>query len=224
MVMFYPDFSQMCFRFVCTTSSSDITHTTKLSSYLNPRRPNDLLPTTKIWEAVRATSAASTFFDPITLGPFGELFTDGATGANNPVRELWTEAGDVWHHIGSLNTSVKCIVSVGTGQSGVPEFGDSLVDVAKALKQLAVETERTAEKFSQEHSDLVSEGRYFRLNAGRALQGIGLEEAAKVPEIAGATRAYLSSEAVADLIQRCANSLRERGKLFPVSNIHPITC
>jgi hypothetical protein len=173
---------------------------------------------------VRATSAASTFFVPITLGPFGELFTDGATGANNPVRELWTEAGDVWHNLGPQNNSLKCIVSVGTGQSSVPEFGDSLVDVAKALKQLAVETERTADKFSQEHSDLVSESRYFRLNVGRALQVIGLEAASKVPEIAGATRAYLSSEAVADLVQSCANSLRQRYKFFQVSNIHPITC
>ncbi|SPO01972.1 uncharacterized protein DNG_04645 [Cephalotrichum gorgonifer] len=197
--------------FVCTAASSDMTHTTKLTSYYNPRRSNDLLSTTKIWEAVRATSAASTFFDPIKLGPYGECFTDGATGANNPVRELWTEAGDVWHHLGPLGSSLKCIVSIGTGQSsGVPEFGESLVDVVKALKQLAVETERTAEKFAQEHSHLVEEGRYFRLSVGKGLQGIGLEEASKVPEITAVTRSYLSSEAVADLVGRCANSLRER--------------
>ena len=29
------------------------------------------------WEAVRATSAASTFFPPITLGRHGEVFIDG---------------------------------------------------------------------------------------------------------------------------------------------------
>ncbi|KAH8701243.1 hypothetical protein GQ44DRAFT_832012 [Phaeosphaeriaceae sp. PMI808] len=34
-----------------------------------------------IWEACRATSAATSFFDPIAVGRFGEEFVDGATGA-----------------------------------------------------------------------------------------------------------------------------------------------
>ncbi|KAF2184976.1 FabD/lysophospholipase-like protein [Zopfia rhizophila CBS 207.26] len=36
-------------------------------------------------EAGRATSAASSFFNPITLGDFEETFVNGAIGANNPV-------------------------------------------------------------------------------------------------------------------------------------------
>ena len=47
---------------------------------------------TRIWEAARATSAASSFFDPIKIGQFGEEFVDGAVGANNPVAQLWNEA------------------------------------------------------------------------------------------------------------------------------------
>jgi patatin-like phospholipase/acyl hydrolase len=46
-----------------------------------PRQCNDM-------EACRATSAATSFFDPIAVGRFGEEFVDGATGANNPVREV----------------------------------------------------------------------------------------------------------------------------------------
>lgn len=52
----------------------------------------DLLETTKIWEAARATSAAPSFFDPIKIGGFGEAFGDEGTGANNPVRILWNQA------------------------------------------------------------------------------------------------------------------------------------
>ena len=40
------------------------------------------------WEACRATSAASSFFDPIAIGRYKEEFGDGATGANNPVLEV----------------------------------------------------------------------------------------------------------------------------------------
>jgi len=48
-----------------------------------------MLNKVKIWEAARATSAATSFFNPITIGT--ESFVDGATGANNPINELWTE-------------------------------------------------------------------------------------------------------------------------------------
>lgn len=46
----------------------------------------------KIWEAARATSAASTFFEPISIGDHGERFTDGALIHNNPVFQVYKEA------------------------------------------------------------------------------------------------------------------------------------
>jgi predicted acylesterase/phospholipase RssA len=55
-----------------------------------------MLNITKIWEAARATSAATTFFKPITIGD--ETFIDGATGANNPVRYMLAEARDVFNN------------------------------------------------------------------------------------------------------------------------------
>jgi predicted acylesterase/phospholipase RssA len=63
-----------------------------LTSYKSPRGRNDLFNSVKIWEAYRATSAASSFFDPIAIGRFQEEFVDGATGSNNPVGEVWNEA------------------------------------------------------------------------------------------------------------------------------------
>ena len=78
-------------RFVCATSS-ETGDTVRLSSYRSPRGRERLLCLTKIWEAGQATSAASSFFDPITIGDFGETFVDGTTGANNPVYEVWNEA------------------------------------------------------------------------------------------------------------------------------------
>ncbi|KAK7397528.1 hypothetical protein QQX98_013107 [Neonectria punicea] len=66
-----------------------------LTSY-RPRGLVHLYDSTKIWQACRATSAATTSFDPIAIGPFQEQFVDGALGANNPVYTLWNQAQDIW--------------------------------------------------------------------------------------------------------------------------------
>jgi predicted acylesterase/phospholipase RssA len=78
-------------RFVCATSK-ETSETVCLTSYQSPGGRSDLLRTVKIWEACRATSAASSFFDAITVGRFGEGFLDGATGANNPAWEVRNQA------------------------------------------------------------------------------------------------------------------------------------
>lgn len=72
------------FRFVCATSKQT-SETVCLTSYQSVRGRRDLLNSVKIWEAYRAISAASSFFDAIAVGRYGEEFVDGATGANNPV-------------------------------------------------------------------------------------------------------------------------------------------
>jgi hypothetical protein len=64
-----------------------------------------------IWEACRATSAASSFFDPIAIGRYKEEFIDGATGANNPIREVWDQAWLEWGPE-ALEGKIKCLISV----------------------------------------------------------------------------------------------------------------
>ena len=132
-------------RFVCATSAHVSQHTVKLTSYYNPWRSIDLVEATKIWEAGRATSAASTFFEPIMIGPYREVFVDGGTGANNPIRELWTEANDMWIRTDesdtrqeelSLDGIIQCLVSIGTGLRASRAFGNNLVQLADSLKIL----------------------------------------------------------------------------------------
>ena len=69
------DSPNACKVFVCATSeqTSDTVH---LTSYRNPRGRDHLYRSTKIWEACRATSAATSFFEPITIGYFKESFVD----------------------------------------------------------------------------------------------------------------------------------------------------
>jgi hypothetical protein len=170
----------------------------------------------QIWEAGRATSAASTFFDPIKIGPNLEEFVDGATGCNNPVRELWTEAMDMWPQE-TLESNVKCLVSIGTGQPSLKPFGENIIDIGKTLLDLATDTERTAELFLREHRGLALRKCYFRFNVERGLEAVGLEDFQQKNVIAAATRKYITSQAIFEHIQLCAENLstRECAPLFP---------
>lgn len=131
---------------------------------------SDLLETTKIWEAARATSAAPSFFDPIKICRFREEFGDGGTGANNPVRILWNQAQYCLNQGGLVERNLGCFVSIGTGIPSLEPFGDQLMKVAKTLQNIATETERTAKLFREEHAELAKQNRYFRFNVSRGLE------------------------------------------------------
>lgn len=175
-----------------------------MTSYRRPSRGSDLLATTKIWEACRATSAASSFFNPITIGPYKERFIDGATGANNPVRVLWNEAQALWgSESNPLDHDIRCLVSIGTGKPSLEPFGRSLTKIAQTLCKMATETEKTARDFREEKESMHKSGRYFRLNVLQGLEKIGLEEADKIDHIVAATRNYVESPDVSLQLQQC---------------------
>ena len=165
---------------------------------------------TRIWEAARATSAASSFFDPIKIGPYNEEFIDGATGANNPIQEVWNEAKYVWGGDKPLESSIQCLVSIGTGVPSLNSFGSNLKEIAGALVQIATETEKTAEIFHRGHSELDDDDRYFRFNVLRGLEGIGLENASQKHVIMAATSRYIESEAIIKHMKLCGKSLLAR--------------
>jgi len=168
------------------------------------------LNTITIWEAARATSAASTFFEPIKVGADGEEFIDGATGANNPIDQVVAEARDIWTPKTSLEPKLHCIVSIGTGVPEVNAFGTTLRQVGETLKTMATETEKTAEKFRRDNPQLHEQCRYFRFNVLRGLEKVGLEEAGKRAIIVAATRRYIALEGTREDMETCATTLRER--------------
>jgi hypothetical protein len=189
-------------RFVCATSK-ETAETVCLTSY-KPRRGNkDLWNSMTIWEACRATSAASSFFDPIAIGRYKEEFIDGATGANNPIREVWDQAWLEWGPE-ALEGKIKCLISVGTGIPSLKPFKDDVFNIGDTLVAIATETEQTAERFRRERPSLDQVGRYYRFNVIRGLEDIGLEESKKIKEIAAATRRYVSSQDVLKNMYACA--------------------
>lgn len=65
-----------------------------IRSYNNSRAWDEVSSRCRIWEAARATSAASTFFDPITIGNI--RYVDGALQDNNPIFKADEESRGTW--------------------------------------------------------------------------------------------------------------------------------
>ncbi|KAI9823351.1 MAG: hypothetical protein M1819_001359 [Sarea resinae] len=197
-----------CKVFVCATSKQT-SETVCLTSYRSPRGNSDLLNSVKIWEACRATSAASSFFDPVAIGRYEEEFVVGTAGANNPVWEVWNQAKLMWGPQ-PLEGRIKCLVSIGTGVPSIKPFGDAVFHIGKTLVAIATETEQTAERFRRDKSHLDDNGQYYRFNVVRGLEKIGLEESKKRKEIVAATRRYVGSQAVFKQLQACADNVAGR--------------
>src|SRR5690606_33096026 len=118
-----------------------------------------------IWEACRATTAASTFFKPIFIGQPGlqEEFVDAALGCNNPVNQVVRESR---REFGEKNT--QCLISIGTGKQGITSIRRSRFDIrgsisrVKAWKRLTTDVEYESEGMKERFRD--RPGTYFRFN------------------------------------------------------------
>lgn len=198
----------ICNSFVCATSGNTATPVL-FRSYYSKRGTSSLYHQARIWEAARATSAAPTFFEPIRIGSTERTFGDGATGANNPIYEMWKEAIDICDGE-SLIENLACIVSVGTGIPNLKKFGNSAKEVMNSILRIATETEETANNFNQTHPELNKEHqRYFRFNVPRGLAEIGLDEASEAGTIEDMTDVYLKDENTYKQIQRCSKIVAE---------------
>lgn len=157
---------------VCTADrhTKDIV---RLRSYSLPNEPNIRAT---ICQAALATSAATTFFEPVSIGD--RSFADGGLGANNPVDEVEDEALNIWcSKTGDLKPLVKCFISIGTGNPGKKPFEDNIIKFLwQTVMQIATETENTERRFIARWARHFDEKRYFRFNVEQGLQGIGLEE------------------------------------------------
>ncbi|RDW89126.1 hypothetical protein BP6252_01158 [Coleophoma cylindrospora] len=133
---------------VCAVAAEN-SATVVLRSYTSTEALNNLPAT--ICQAVRATSAATSFFEPVTIGPYKRNFVDGALSANNPVDEIWNEAQNVWCTGDTeLNDMLKCVISIGTGDPGTQPIAEGIVKLfSRTLVQMATETQNT------EHSETI---------------------------------------------------------------------
>jgi len=155
-----------------------------------------------MWEALRASSAAPTYFPEMVLGD--DVHSDGCLLANNPTAVAVHEARCLWGKAMPL----ECVVSLGTG-AALPqpiEFSGFL-DVGRVLKNSATCTETT-------HSimqDVLPAHTYFRFNppiTDLKLAG-SLDEVRpeKLEEMKSYTLSYLAQSEVEQQLRSAARAL-----------------
>ncbi|KAJ5190029.1 Acyl transferase/acyl hydrolase/lysophospholipase [Penicillium cf. griseofulvum] len=195
-----------CKTFVCTTSK-DTFQVTRLRSY--PVSKETALSVT-ICEAALATSAATRFFDSVSIG--NHQFVDGAFGANNPIEEVEEEAADVWCTTSrALKPLVKCLVSVGTGNAAqVPMDDNMLKFLSKTLVKMAIKPESTERHFMARWSNEVKGKRYFRFNVKQGLEQVHMTDFEKQSVIESATYAYLHHSSEKVRVRDCILNLSQK--------------
>lgn len=187
--------------FVCAVEPDKLGSAQRFRTYTVEDEADQWLKDCKIWEAARATTAATMFFKEITItyNTISKRFIDGALGYNNPVEELIDEAG----HILSRKRKVGAIVSLGTGTK--PKGLRSTEDVGflalpygfsagKTLKDIAVDPEAAHRRVRDKLKAYPDT--YFRFNVPGGAVEIGLEDWQKMGVLKERTKAYLAQEEV----------------------------
>lgn len=155
-------------------------------------------PMCEIWKALRATSAAPTFFGSIDIDKVG--YVDGGFGCNNPTRTVYEEAGRLWP-----NRQIGCIVSIGTGVpkvQSIPTTRFSFILWLLSAEFLAVGwfhafqmlvlgwldiLQRVITDCNTVHEDMIrdfkGQGKYFRFNVQQGAQNISLDAWKRMGEL-----------------------------------------
>ncbi|KAH6845340.1 hypothetical protein B0I37DRAFT_182169 [Chaetomium sp. MPI-CAGE-AT-0009] len=205
--------------FVCVMPSDNIGKTHVVRSFWGDQGTDENWDEqVKIWEAARATTAASSFFKPQELGKgaSARLYIDAAVGVNNPVNILLEEAVK---ELGS-GRRLGCVVSIGTGtrdvklERSIGGFGSLVkfrglvyyIHLVNTLKNLATDGEAS-------HRQLLSRllafpGSYYRFNVPEAAAQVKLHHYQKIPELKSSTARYLAEPDVAEQVLQVAQALK----------------
>ncbi|KAK2610776.1 hypothetical protein N8I77_004177 [Diaporthe amygdali] len=196
--------------FVCTMPAQRHKETVRLRTY---DVAGDKYPNCLIYEAARATTAATTYFRPMAIKDEEgkeEKFVDAALGTNNPISILWDEAVNLF----GKKRRLGCVVSLGTGSRKVEMApgGDRLVDkikflvsAIKVVKEIGTDSEKDHERWQAKFEEF--DYTYFRLNVDGGAQGIALSDWKKINQLKSRTRDYLRESGVKKMIDDLAEVL-----------------
>jgi predicted acylesterase/phospholipase RssA len=153
----------------------------------------------KIWQACRATSAATTFYEPLSID--GIRYSDGGLLYNNPVSLVHAEGSEMFREDETL------LISLGTGIASDREYNPNLFTITHQLVDLATRTQGEADAFiRREGGKAARANRYFRFNTP-GIGDIGLEEADKLLQIKLVSEKYLNNSEVGMKVTSCSQQL-----------------
>jgi hypothetical protein len=126
---------------------------------------------------------------------------------NNPIYEVLKEAEQLYP-----GANLDCVISLGTGWSGVTSLGDAQLrgfTVLQTCIDLAINSHHEAEKFAgdQRGEGLLRSRRYFRFDVDHGIDTVTLEEWTKLAAIRAHTARYLARSNEKKNLEDCAKRL-----------------
>lgn len=179
-----------CRAFVVTSLKNALGLPRILATY----DPNDRQ--TRIWEALRATSAAPTFFEEMTFGTPRVTYLDGGVGFNNPCAEVDYAAKSLWE-----GRPIGAIVSIGTGLQTIPSVQKMKmtswlplglgtdISLAAALASMATGTAYVDNQMERMYYS--TDTQYHRFDVDGGLANVSLEQWMKEDEMTALTTQYM---------------------------------
>ncbi|KAM0229700.1 hypothetical protein ACHAPO_009770 [Fusarium lateritium] len=194
---------------------------TALRTYINEDKdPNP--KTWTIWEAVRATSAATTVFEPFVHGPPGKeiRYIDAGFGYNNPSDLILQEARSLWEgdHYLSLHTDVGVFISLGTGMGKIVRMDNDTimeglsaklrapVKAVEVMKKIVTGTATIHRNVAEQFG--INSVRYYRFNVDHGLEDVKLFDYKKREDMEVDTTAYLDKIEVERELKRCVEVMK----------------
>jgi predicted acylesterase/phospholipase RssA len=175
-----------------------------------------------MWEAARATSAAPTFFERITIGEpgFSEPYVDGGMGCNNPIAHVLEEARLLFP-----GQPVTCVISIGTGKAqtiAIPKPGwvEQILPlgIIVAIRGIATDCEQSAQEVA--HRFRHTPNIYFRFNVEQGMQSIGPAQWEGLDEVATHTSQYMRLVEVDQKLEAAVGALT----LVTDDGMSPLLC
>lgn len=182
-----------------TTVRADDQELCLLRSYSNPRQNDHDSSKWELWEALRATSAANTYFDAHIKEDV--RYVDGALKSNNPIYSVMSEADDLWDMPETL------MVSIGTGEKDPSPIGGNMVDLARTLTKTLLSASDTEKFFRRSHRRMAEQGLLYRFNVPN-LGKVKLHDYKAISTVIHNTQRFLGDGLIEREIGRCANSIQ----------------
>jgi predicted acylesterase/phospholipase RssA len=166
-----------------------------LRSYENPNKKDHDPVDIALWEAARATSAASTYFNAQCKDNIE--YVDGALQANNPIFEVMQEACDLWDCRGAV------MVSIGTGSRPPEPIGENIVELARSISKMLTDASNATSRFFEIHKAMAQQNRLFRFSVTH-LGVVRLDEYNMIESIKHQTKAYLNDPITSKELNSCS--------------------
>lgn len=183
-----------------TTVQTDDNELLLLRSYETRQELDKHSKQFQLWEALRATSAATTYFKEYRRGNSGYL--DGALKSNNPIFQVRQEARDQWPDREAF------LISIGTGTKPSVPLRGNLIHLARTLTKLVTETEETWNRFRGSHKEMLEDSLLFRYSVPE-LGGVDLGNHKLMGMVRTNTERHLREAATEKYVTACAKKMVE---------------